>query len=373
MLTTLLAFAFVIGVLVFVHELGHFLAARRVGVRVLAVFDRFRSTVCWASPAAAPTTRSRHPARRLRENGRRDGRGPAQRRSPTSSCRRASGSASRCSSPGPAMNIGLAVWSSWVVLLQGADIPAYRDMPPVVGSLEADAPAEQGRAGARRPHPVGGRSCDRPPGTSSVMTIAGKARREVSLLVDRHGQQLTSARGADGRRQVRDRRHRRAAEHPSAHPVGRRRRPGREGRPQGRRRRSCRSTAQTVSSARQLSEADQQARGPRDRRARRPQRADPRVRGHADQTRARSLAPLASRISDQVSASSPGVFEALQDERGSRTGRRRGLIFRTLGGLFTGETSPQAADGSGGHRVAVGRVGAGRHSFRCSACWPRSA
>ena len=32
---TVLAFAFVIGVLVFVHELGHFLAARRIGVRVL--------------------------------------------------------------------------------------------------------------------------------------------------------------------------------------------------------------------------------------------------------------------------------------------------------------------------------------------------
>ena len=33
--TTLLAFAFVLGVLVFVHELGHFLAARWNGVRVL--------------------------------------------------------------------------------------------------------------------------------------------------------------------------------------------------------------------------------------------------------------------------------------------------------------------------------------------------
>jgi regulator of sigma E protease len=33
--TTMLAFVFVIGVLVFVHELGHFLAARRIGVRVL--------------------------------------------------------------------------------------------------------------------------------------------------------------------------------------------------------------------------------------------------------------------------------------------------------------------------------------------------
>ena len=31
-----------------------------------------------------------------------------------------------------------------------------------------------------------------------------------------------------------------------------------------------------------------------------------------------------------------------------------GLIFRTLGGLFTGETSPEAADGSRRHRAAVG-------------------
>ena len=35
MLTSLVAFVFVIGVLVFVHELGHFLAARRIGIRVL--------------------------------------------------------------------------------------------------------------------------------------------------------------------------------------------------------------------------------------------------------------------------------------------------------------------------------------------------
>ena len=34
-MTSILAFVFVLGVLVFVHELGHFLAARRIGVRVL--------------------------------------------------------------------------------------------------------------------------------------------------------------------------------------------------------------------------------------------------------------------------------------------------------------------------------------------------
>ena len=33
--TTILAFLFVLGVLVFVHELGHFLAARRLGIKVI--------------------------------------------------------------------------------------------------------------------------------------------------------------------------------------------------------------------------------------------------------------------------------------------------------------------------------------------------
>jgi len=41
--TTILAFLFVLGVLVFVHELGHFVAARRLGVRVLTFFTRVRA------------------------------------------------------------------------------------------------------------------------------------------------------------------------------------------------------------------------------------------------------------------------------------------------------------------------------------------
>src|SRR5438132_13551164 len=43
--TTLLSFAFVLGVLVFVHELGHFLAAKRIGIRVLKFQLGFNPTV----------------------------------------------------------------------------------------------------------------------------------------------------------------------------------------------------------------------------------------------------------------------------------------------------------------------------------------
>ena len=44
-MTTLLAFVFVLGVLVFVHELGHFLAAKRVGIRVLKFQLGFNPTI----------------------------------------------------------------------------------------------------------------------------------------------------------------------------------------------------------------------------------------------------------------------------------------------------------------------------------------
>src|SRR6266480_4342566 len=41
----ILSFVFVLGVLVFVHELGHFLAAKRVGIRVLKFQLGFNPTI----------------------------------------------------------------------------------------------------------------------------------------------------------------------------------------------------------------------------------------------------------------------------------------------------------------------------------------
>ena len=45
MLTTLIAFLIVLGFLIFIHELGHFLAARHVGVRVEAFSVGFPPTL----------------------------------------------------------------------------------------------------------------------------------------------------------------------------------------------------------------------------------------------------------------------------------------------------------------------------------------
>ena len=45
MLITLIAFLIVLGILIFIHELGHFLAARHVGVRVEAFSVGFPPTL----------------------------------------------------------------------------------------------------------------------------------------------------------------------------------------------------------------------------------------------------------------------------------------------------------------------------------------
>ena len=77
--TTLLAFAFVLGVLVFVHELGHFMAARWNGVRVLTFSLGFGPKLLKFRRGDTEYCLSADPARRLRQDGRREPRGSAIR------------------------------------------------------------------------------------------------------------------------------------------------------------------------------------------------------------------------------------------------------------------------------------------------------
>ena len=67
MLTTLIAFLIVLGILIFIHELGHFLAARHVGVRVEAFSVGFPPTL-WGKKIRDTEfygSTSGHPSRRF--------------------------------------------------------------------------------------------------------------------------------------------------------------------------------------------------------------------------------------------------------------------------------------------------------------------
>ena len=133
-MTTLLAFAFVIGVLVFVHELGHYLAARRVGVRVLTFsigfgprlfgFTRGGTDYCISAVPLGGFVKMAGESVEEKRTGQAD-----------EYLSKSKWERFQVLIMGPAMNIGLAVVLLAFVLYQGAEGPAYRDMPPVVGSL----------------------------------------------------------------------------------------------------------------------------------------------------------------------------------------------------------------------------------------------
>jgi regulator of sigma E protease len=333
---TLLAFAFVIGVLVFVHELGHFLAARRVGVRVLAFSVGFGPRLLGFTRggteykiAAIPLGGFVKMAGETAEDPRS---GASDEFLSKSKWERF-----QVLIAGPAMNLVLAVVVLWGVLLQGADLPAYRDMPPVVGALEADAPAR--KAGVL----VGDRILrvdDRSVETwdDFLITIAGKARREVTLLVDRSGQQerVSVVPTAEGKYEIGD-----IGVLPNTHPHIRSIVSGEPADKAGLKAGDVvlAVDGEIVSFSRQISEliSKHEGRAITIRVSRNGHEQDVRL---TPVKRAEKSWAIGIGISDQLTHVDPGVFEALKMSV-VQNWEATLLIFRTLGGLFTGETSPR--------------------------------
>jgi regulator of sigma E protease len=138
--TTVLAFLFVLGVLVFVHELGHFLAAKRVGIRVIKFQLGFNPTIAsfrrgdteygiGALPLggyvkmAGETTEDEIAGQ------------------PDEFLSKTRWERFQVLIMGPVMNLLLAFVLLAVVLYQGAEVGSYEDQPVVVGSVAAGSPA----------------------------------------------------------------------------------------------------------------------------------------------------------------------------------------------------------------------------------------
>src|SRR5262249_50767268 len=139
-MTTLLSFAFVLGVLVFVHELGHFLAAKRVGIRVLKFQLGFNPTVVsfrrgdteygiGALPLGGYVKMAGdNPDDVLTGRG-------------DEFLSKSKWERFQVLIMGPVMNLLLAFVLTAVVLYQGVDMPAFQDQPVVVGAVQPDSPA----------------------------------------------------------------------------------------------------------------------------------------------------------------------------------------------------------------------------------------
>ena len=149
--TTLLAFAFVLGVLVFVHELGHFMAARWNGVRVLTFSLGFGPKLLKFRRGDTEYCLSAIP---LGGYVKMAGENPEDPRSgqPDEFLSKTKWQRFQILIMGPAMNLVLAVIVLAVVLMQGATAPAYISRPALVGVVQAGSPAERAGLQPRRHH-----------------------------------------------------------------------------------------------------------------------------------------------------------------------------------------------------------------------------
>jgi regulator of sigma E protease len=189
LLITLLAFVFVLGVLIFVHELGHFLAARRIGVRVVTFslgfgpkvlsFRRGDTEYCISAIPLGGYVKMAGETPDEPLTGRQD-----------EFLSKSKWQRFQVLIMGPVMNILLAFVLTWVVLLRGAEIPAYIDRAPVVGAVAAESPAA--RAGIQpgdRIVSVAGRQVTT--WEEAGVAIGTRARREISVEIVRNGETKT--------------------------------------------------------------------------------------------------------------------------------------------------------------------------------------
>jgi regulator of sigma E protease len=188
-LTTLLAFVFVLGVLVFVHELGHFLAAKRVGIRVLKFQLGFNPTVVSFRRGDTEYSIGALP---LGGYVKMAGENPEDTRTGRSDefLSKTKWERFQVLIMGPVMNIALALVLTALVLYQGVERLAHEDQPPVVGVVAADSVASRSdiKPGDRIVSVAG-----RPVNTweQFLIAVGTKPDREVEIGLLRNGLEQT--------------------------------------------------------------------------------------------------------------------------------------------------------------------------------------
>ena len=188
-MTTILAFAFVLGVLIFVHELGHFLAARRVGVRVLKFSLGFGPRIVGFKRGDTEYIISAIP---LGGYVKMAGENPDDPRTgkPDEFLSKTKWQRFQILIMGPVMNLLLAVAVTAVVLMNGAEIAAYHSKPPVVGHVSPGSPAEKGGIhDGDRIISVAGREVKT--WEQFFIAVGTRASRETPVVFDRDGKQMS--------------------------------------------------------------------------------------------------------------------------------------------------------------------------------------
>jgi regulator of sigma E protease len=200
----MLAFAFVLGVLVFVHELGHFMMARWHGVRVLVFSLGFGPMLLKVRRGDTEYALSAIP---LGGYVKMAGENPDDPRTGENDefLSKTKWQRFQILIMGPVMNLLLAVILMAVVLMQGAELPSYLEEPVVVGKIEGGSAAE--RAGIRLGDRIVRVSGEPVPTWEKFgLAIGTKPDRDVPLTFVREGreEQVMVRPQAQGRWEVGD-------------------------------------------------------------------------------------------------------------------------------------------------------------------------
>jgi regulator of sigma E protease len=183
--TSILSFLFVLGVLIFVHELGHFMMARRIGVRVLTFSLGFGPKILSFRRGDTEYCVSAIP---LGGYVKMAGETPEDARTGSSDefLSKTKWQRFQVLVMGPVMNLVLAVIVMAIVLLQGAKLPAFDDYPVVIGGFAPGSPAQA--AGLQEgDRIVSVDDKDISSWKQFYMTTATRANRPVRLVIERDG------------------------------------------------------------------------------------------------------------------------------------------------------------------------------------------
>src|SRR5262245_29029697 len=148
-MTSLIAFLFVLGVLVFLHELGHFLVARWHGVRVLTFSLGFGPKLLkWRSGDTEYAISAIPLGGYVKMAGEMGGDGTADfavqlEGKPDEVMAKTKGQRFQIFVAGPVMNMILALVVMTFVLYQGASEPAYLSEPARIGAIKPKSAAEK--------------------------------------------------------------------------------------------------------------------------------------------------------------------------------------------------------------------------------------
>jgi regulator of sigma E protease len=338
-LTTLLSFLFVLGVLIFVHELGHFLVARRHGVRVLTFSLGFGPKILKVTRGDTEYCVSVIP---LGGYVKMAGETPEDQRTgqPDEFLSKTKWQRFQILFAGPAMNILLAVVVLAFVLAQGAQVKAYLDEPPVIAAVLPGSPAERGGLmPGDRVLSVGGR--DITTWEQLDIAIGTKPDRDVSLTLVRNGRTMTAMVRPvpQGRFEIGN-----IGALPKVHPVVSSTIAGDRAEQAGLKAGDVvlAVNGETMATRQQLIDAISKSGGKPIKLTVKRGEQELTLTGTPEQRGSRGM--MGFYIGEQTKWFKPGPLEAIKLSV-ERNIENSGLIFRTLGGLFTGETSVRALQG----------------------------